>query len=168
MKIDVALKFVAPTPDLEQLVRQAIGYKSEMAAGIDLAACIAEPIEIPPLGAPVLIPTGIAVHVNDPRWMLALYPRSGAGHKRGLVLGNGTGIIDADYQGEIKISAWNRNRDTVVEIQPGERIAQMVLQQIAQMRLSEVPDFEASARGADGFGSTGTVSVDAKTPTDRN
>lgn len=134
-------------------------YQSDMAAAIDLHACIERELVIEP-GAPAqLVPTGIAVHMGNAFMASVIAPRSGLGHKKGLVLGNTIGVIDADYQGPIMVSAWNRNpagTDSIT-IQPGERIAQMMFVPVLRPRFKTVLDFTAgSARGAGGFGSTGT------------
>jgi len=156
MNVNVDIAFRAPTAELDQHVRDAFGYKSDLAAGIDLAACVRAPITLDPLGAPALIPTGLAMRIGDPGWMAAVLPRSGAGHRRGLIMGNGTGVIDADYTGEIMISAWNRNADAHITIAPGERIAQLVLLPIGRIRAHETDALTPTDRGAGGFSSTGT------------
>ena len=134
-------------------------YKTEMAAGIDLAACLEAPLAIHPQAPAVLIPTGLSIFLNDPNAVAMIYPRSGLGHKRGLVLGNGTGVIDADYQNQLFVSAWNRNPDGApITIEPGDRIAQLVLMPVVRARFVEVEAFEAeTARGLGGFGSTGVA-----------
>jgi dUTP pyrophosphatase len=131
-------------------------YQTAMAAAIDLCACIDEPLHILSDDPAILIPAGFAIHINDPNLAAVILPRSGTGHKRGLVLGNGTGLIDADYTGPIMISIWNRNPFAKIVIQPGERIAQMVFLPIVRARFDLVEAFSKdSARGAGGFGSTG-------------
>ena len=123
------------------------------AAGVDLRACLDEPLTIQP-GESQLLPTGLAVHIDDPGLAAVLLPRSGLGHRHGIVLGNLVGLIDSDYQGEIQVSAWNRSRDPFT-IEPGDRVAQMVFIRIAQVRFDVVEDFQASARGDGAFGHTG-------------
>ena len=133
-------------------------YGSEMAAGLDLFACLEAPLLVEPQAPAVLVSSGIALHIGDPDWCALVYPRSGLGHKKGLVLGNGVGVIDADYQGPVYVSMWNRNAvgTTPIEIRPGERIAQLVLTRIVRPRFRVVNEFAAeSARRAGGFGSTG-------------
>ena len=128
-------------------------YATEASAGLDLRAALDEPLALQP-GDAALIPSGLAIHIADPRLCAVVLPRSGLGHKHGIVLGNGTGLIDADYQGPLMISAWNRGRQAYV-IEPGERIAQLVLLPIVRARLEVVDTFAESARGAGGFGHTG-------------
>ena len=128
-------------------------YATDGSAGMDMRACIDEPITVTP-GASVLIPTGLAIHVSDASLAAVLLPRSGLGHKHGLVLGNLTGLIDSDYQGHVFISCWNRGSASY-EVQPGERIAQMVLVPVEQVELKVVEEFDASERGAGGFGHSG-------------
>ena len=137
-------------------------YGSEMAAGMDLYAYIegGVPLVIYPQEAAFLIPTGIAIHIGDPNYVAMVYPRSGLGHKKGLVLGNGSGVVDPDYQGEMFVSAWNRNpprhgHDKIV-INHGDRIAQVVFQPIVRVKFEVVEEFSAAtSRGAGGWGSTG-------------
>ena len=128
-------------------------YQTSGSAGIDLQACIDEIITIKP-GETELIPSGIAVHIDDPGLAAVLLPRSGLGHKKGLVLGNLVGLIDSDYQGEVFISCWNRGK-TEIDIEPGMRLAQMVFLPVEQVNFNVVDDFEESERGAGGFGHTG-------------
>lgn len=128
-------------------------YATDGSAGMDMRACIDEPITVEP-GDTVLIPTGLAIHVADPALAAVLLPRSGLGHKHGLVLGNLTGLIDSDYQGQVFISCWNRS-STSYEVQPAERIAQMVFVPVEQVELKVVEEFDASDRGAGGFGHSG-------------
>jgi dUTP pyrophosphatase len=123
-------------------------------AGLDLRACIDAPLTLEP-GKTALVPTGIAIHLGDPGLAAVLLPRSGLGHKHGIVLGNLVGLIDSDYQGQVMVSVWNRG-EREFTIQPGERIAQMIVVPVVQVELEVVESFEASARGAGGFGSTGT------------
>ncbi len=128
-------------------------YATDGSAGMDMRACIDEPQIVGP-GATVLIPTGLAIHVADSSLAAVLLPRSGLGHKHGLVLGNLTGLIDSDYQGQVFISCWNRSA-TSYEVQPAERIAQMVFVPVEQVELKVVEEFDASDRGAGGFGHSG-------------
>lgn len=128
-------------------------YATEASAGLDLRAALDEPLALQP-GDAALIPSGLAIHIADPRLCAVVLPRSGLGHKHGIVLGNGTGLIDADYQGPLMISAWNRGQQAYV-IEPGERIAQLVLLPIVRASLEVVDTFAQSARGAGGFGHTG-------------
>ena len=130
-------------------------YATDGSAGLDMRAVIDEPLVVEP-GETHLVPTGIAIHVADPELAAVLLPRSGLGHKHGLVLGNLTGLIDSDYQGQVFISCWNRGTASY-EIQPGERIAQMVFVPVEQVRFNVVSDFEDSERGAGGFGHSGTA-----------
>jgi dUTP pyrophosphatase len=132
-------------------------YATQGSAGLDLRACIDAPIELVP-GATTLIPTGIAIHVADPGYAAIILPRSGLGHKHGVVLGNLVGLIDSDYQGELMVSVWNRNAPggASFTINPHERIAQLVIVPVQQVKFQEVSEFTASDRGAGGFGSTGT------------
>ena len=128
-------------------------YATAGSAGLDMRACIDEPRTVNP-GDTVLVPTGLAIHVADPSLAAVLLPRSGLGHKHGLVLGNLTGLIDSDYQGQVFISCWNRGNKSY-EIQPGERIAQMVFIPVAQVEFSVVEEFAESDRGDGGFGHSG-------------
>ena len=128
-------------------------YATDGSAGMDMRACIDEPLIVAP-GETVLVPTGLAIHVADASLAAVLLPRSGLGHKHGLVLGNLTGLIDSDYQGQVFISCWNRS-STSYEIQPAERIAQMVFVPVEQVELKVVTEFDASERGAGGFGHSG-------------
>ncbi len=133
-------------------------YQSAMAAAIDLHACVDAPVEIAAGGAPVLISAGFAVHMNDAGMAALVLPRSGMGHRRGLVLGNLVGLVDADYTGPILVSAWNRNAPGTdpIMLQPGERFAQMMFVPVLRPSLSLVDAFTgASERGSGGFGSTG-------------
>ncbi|HEV7719111.1 MAG TPA: dUTP diphosphatase [Arsenicitalea sp.] len=133
-------------------------YQSAMAAAIDLHACIDAPIELPPGSPAILIPSGIAVHMGNPHMVGVIAPRSGLGHKKGLVLGNLQGVIDADYTGPILISVWNRSAPGTepITIAPGERIAQMMFVPILRPVFETVEEFSNdSDRGAGGFGSTG-------------
>ena len=128
-------------------------YATDGSAGMDMRACIDEPLTVAP-GETVLVPTGLAIHVADRSLAAVLLPRSGLGHKHGLVLGNLTGLIDSDYQGQVFISCWNRSQ-TSYEVQPAERIAQMVFVPVEQVELKVVDEFDASDRGAGGFGHSG-------------
>ena len=128
-------------------------YATEGSAGLDMRACIDEALTVQP-GETTLIPTGLAIHIGDPNLAAVLLPRSGLGHKHGLVLGNLTGLIDSDYQGQVYISCWNRG-SAAYEMQPGERIAQMVFVPVAQVEFEVVAEFGDSARGSGGFGHSG-------------
>ena len=128
-------------------------YATDGAAAMDLRAAPDAALTIEP-GASVLIPTGLAIHISDPGWCALILPRSGLGHKHGLVLGNLTGLIDADYQGPLMISCWNRG-SAAFTIAPGDRIAQLMFVPVARAHLRKVDAFAPSARGAGGFGSTG-------------
>ena len=129
-------------------------YATAGSAGLDLRALLDEPVTIAP-GETILVHTGIAIHVAAPGYAALILPRSGLGHKKGIVLGNLVGLIDSDYQGELMISPWNRGNDPFV-LEPFERLAQLVIVPVVQAQFNVVDDFEASARGAGGFGSTGT------------
>lgn len=122
-------------------------------AGVDLRACVEASLELRP-GDTQLIPTGIAIHLEDPGYAALVLPRSGLGHKHGIVLGNLVGLIDSDYQGQVMVSCWNRGQ-SMFTIQPGERIAQLVVVPVAQVEFEVVDDFVATERGAGGFGSSG-------------
>ena len=130
-------------------------YATDGSAGLDMRACIDEPLTVEP-GATELIPTGLAIHIDEPTLAAVLLPRSGLGHKHGLVLGNLTGLIDSDYQGQVFISCWNRSSQAY-EVQPAERIAQMVFVPVEQVRFEVVEDFDESKRGDGGFGHSGTA-----------
>lgn len=130
-------------------------YATDGSAGLDMRACVDEAITVDP-GETVLVPTGIAIHVADPGLAAVLLPRSGLGHKHGLVLGNLTGLIDSDYQGQVYISCWNRSAKSYA-IQPAERIAQMVFVPVEQVQFRVVEEFDESDRGAGGFGHSGTA-----------
>ncbi len=129
-------------------------YATAGSAGLDMRAVIDAPLTVAP-GETTLVPTGLAIHIGDPGLAAVLLPRSGLGHKHGLVLGNLTGLIDSDYQGQVYISCWNRG-SKAYEIQPGERIAQMVFVPVAQVQFAVVDEFADSERGAGGFGHSGT------------
>lgn len=129
-------------------------YATEGSAGIDLRACLDEPLTLEP-GQTQLLPTGMAIHIEDPALAAMILPRSGLGHKHGIVLGNLVGLIDSDYQGQLMVSCWNRG-NTTFTIQPGERIAQLILVPVVQAKLEIVESFDESDRGAGGFGHSGT------------
>ena len=128
-------------------------YATDGSAGLDMRACIDAALTVEP-GETLLVPTGVAIYIGDPGLAAVLLPRSGLGHRHGLVLGNLTGLIDSDYQGQVYISCWNRS-NAAYEIQPGERIAQMVFLPVAQVHFDIVDEFAATERGAGGFGSSG-------------
>jgi len=128
-------------------------YATAGSAGLDLRACLDRPLLLEP-GRAELIPTGIAIHVADPGLAAVILPRSGLGHKHGIVLGNLVGLIDSDYQGQLMVSCWNRGNEPFT-IQPGERIAQLVVVPVVQVDLKVVDEFVASERGAGGFGHSG-------------
>ena len=128
-------------------------YATDGSAGIDMRACLDAPLPVEP-GDTHLLPTGIAIHIDDPAVAAVLLPRSGLGHKHGIVLGNLVGLIDADYQGQVFVSCWNRGRQSFT-IQPGERIAQMVFVPIVRAHFEVVESFQESARGPGGFGHSG-------------
>jgi len=128
-------------------------YATPGAAGLDLRACIEAPLKLHP-GETVLVPTGIAIHLADPGLAALILPRSGLGHKHGIVLGNLVGLIDSDYQGEISVSAWNRGHETFT-LNPLDRLAQLVVVPVLQVAFNIVEEFAESERGAGGFGSTG-------------
>ncbi|WP_321842994.1 dUTP diphosphatase [Paraburkholderia bannensis] len=128
-------------------------YATPGSAGLDLRACLDAPVTLEP-GETKLIPTGLAIHLADPGYAALILPRSGLGHKHGIVLGNLVGLIDSDYQGELMISTWNRGHTTFT-LNPLERLAQLVIVPVVQAQFNIVEDFEASQRGEGGFGSTG-------------
>jgi dUTP pyrophosphatase len=128
-------------------------YATDGSAGLDLRACLDAPITLEP-GQTHLVPTGFAIHLEDPGLAAVLLPRSGLGHKHGIVLGNLVGLIDSDYQGQVMVSVWNRGSHPFT-IAPGERIAQMIIVPVVQVELEVVSEFDESARGAGGFGSSG-------------
>jgi dUTP pyrophosphatase len=139
---------------LDPRLREAMPhYATAGAAGLDLRACIDAPLTLAP-GAAELVPSGIAIHLADPGLAAVVLPRSGLGHKHGIVLGNLVGLIDSDYQGQVMVSVWNRGAASFT-IQPMERIAQLVVVPVVQVELNVVEEFAASRRGAGGFGSTG-------------
>ncbi len=148
MQIDV--KVLDP-----RMAGQLPAYATPGSAGLDLRACLDAPLTLAP-NAWQLVPTGLAIHLADPGYAAMLLPRSGLGHKHGIVLGNLVGLIDSDYQGQLMVSAWNRS-DVPFTIEPMERIAQMVIVPVVQATFNVVNDFAAaSERGAGGYGSTGT------------
>lgn len=137
----------------ERVAAHLPAYATPGSAGLDLRACLDAPLVIAP-GQTVLIPTGLAVHIADPALAAMILPRSGLGHKHGIVLGNLVGLIDSDYQGPLMVSCWNRG-STAFTVQPLERIAQMVIVPVVQARFRRVDEFSRSHRGDGGFGSTG-------------
>jgi dUTP pyrophosphatase len=140
---------------LDERIREMLPhYATAGAAGLDLRACLEAPLTLQP-GESRMVRSGIAIHLGDPGYAAVVLPRSGLGSKHGIVLGNLVGLIDSDYQGEILISVWNRGREPFI-IQPLDRIAQLVVVPVAQVELAVVEEFAASARGAGGFGSTGS------------
>ena len=148
---DIQLKILDPRVGKEI---ELPAYATDGSAGLDLRACIDEPLAVQP-GETHLVPTGFAMHINDPGLAAVLLPRSGLGHKHGLVLGNLTGLIDSDYQGQVFVSCWNRGGKTYT-IKPGERICQMVFVPVVQASFSVVEEFGQSERGEGGFGHSGT------------
>ncbi|MBN3855935.1 MULTISPECIES: dUTP diphosphatase [unclassified Paraburkholderia] len=146
MKIDVKILN-------ERMRDQLPHYATPGSAGLDLRACLDAPVTLEP-GETKLIPTGLAIHLADPGYAALILPRSGLGHKHGIVLGNLVGLIDSDYQGELMISTWNRGHTTFT-LNPLERLAQLVIVPVVQAQFNVVDDFEASQRGEGGFGSTG-------------
>jgi dUTP pyrophosphatase len=146
MKLDLKI--------LDARMREQLpAYATTGSAGLDLRACLDEPLTLQP-GETALVPTGLAIHVGDPGYAALILPRSGLGHKHGIVLGNLVGLIDSDYQGQLMISTWNRGQTTFT-LNPMERLAQLVIVPVVQAELNIVEDFEQSERGAGGFGSTG-------------
>jgi dUTP pyrophosphatase len=150
MKKSIQLRILDPRLGAEFALPD---YATEGSAGLDLRACIDEPLVLHP-GDSALIPTGMAIHIDDPQVAAMLLPRSGIAHKHGIVLGNLVGLIDSDYQGQVLVSCWNRGRNSY-EIEPGERIAQMVLVPVIQARFDIVEKFSPSTREEGGFGHTG-------------
>ena len=146
MQVDV--KILDP-----RLKEKMPAYATTGSAGLDLRAMLEAPLTLNP-GETKLIKTGLAIHLADPNYAALILPRSGLGHKHGIVLGNLVGLIDSDYQGELMVSTWNRGQEAFT-IEPLERIAQRVIVPVVQMQMNIVEDFEASDRGAGGFGSTG-------------
>lgn len=137
----------------ERMRSQMPSYATPGSAGLDLRACIDETIEIAP-GQTVLVPTGLSIYVADPGYAALILPRSGLGHKHGIVLGNLVGLIDSDYQGQLMVSTWNRG-STPFKLEPMERLAQLVIVPVAQVEFDIVEEFGESERGSGGFGSTG-------------
>jgi dUTP pyrophosphatase len=129
-------------------------YATGGSAGLDLRACLERALVLEP-GRAELVPTGLAIHLDDPGFAAVILPRSGLGHKHGIVLGNLVGLIDSDYQGQLMVSCWNRGREPFT-VQPGERIAQLVVVPVVQVELDVVESFEETSRGAGGFGHTGS------------
>ena len=148
MTADIDLRILDP-----RVADTLPAYATAGSAGLDLRACVDAPLVLEP-GQAALVPTGIAIHLGDPGLAAMLLPRSGLGHKHGIVLGNLVGLIDSDYQGPLMVSCWNRG-GTAYTVQPLERIAQMVIVPVVQARFRVVDAFDASHRGAGGFGSTG-------------
>lgn len=148
MKKTIALKVLDP-----RMADALPAYATAGSAGLDLRACLDSAIDLAP-GETVLVPTGLAIHIGDPGYAAMLLPRSGLGHKHGVVLGNLVGLIDADYQGQLQVSVWNRG-SSVFRIEPMERIAQMIIVPVVQAQFEIVESFEQSQRGEGGFGSTG-------------
>ncbi|MEI7786202.1 MAG: dUTP diphosphatase [Betaproteobacteria bacterium] len=146
MKVDVKI--------LDERLHQAMpAYATPGSAGLDLRACLDAPLTLQP-GAWQLVPTGMAIHLQDPAYAALILPRSGLGHKHGIVLGNLVGLIDSDYQGQLMVSAWNRSTQAFT-IEPMERIAQLVIVPVVQAEFNLVSEFAASQRGEGGYGSTG-------------
>ena len=146
MKIDLKI--------LDERIRSQLpAYATGGSAGLDLRACLDEAITLEP-GQTTLIPTGLSIHINNPNYAAVILPRSGLGHKHGIVLGNLVGLIDSDYQGQLMVSTWNRGQTDFI-ISPMERIAQLVVVPVQQVEFNIVDEFEDSDRGTDGFGSTG-------------
>jgi dUTP pyrophosphatase len=139
----------------ERLRGNLPAYATPGSAGLDLRACLDAPLDIAP-GQTVLVPTGLSLFIGDAGFAAMILPRSGMGHKHGIVLGNLVGLIDSDYQGPLMISTWNRG-NTVFTLQPMERLAQLVIVPVMQAQFQVVTEFAATARGAGGFGSTGTA-----------
>ncbi len=146
MKIDV--KIIDP-----RMAHQLPAYATPGSAGLDLRACLSEPLTLQP-NAWQLLPTGIAIYLRDPNFAAIILPRSGLGHKHGIVLGNLVGLIDSDYQGQLMVSAWNRS-DIAFTIEPMDRIAQLVIVPVVQAQFNVVTEFPSSVRGEGGYGSTG-------------
>ncbi|MEH6355453.1 MAG: dUTP diphosphatase [Marinobacter sp.] len=141
---------------LDERIGQSIAfpaYATDGSAGLDLRACLSQPLVLEP-GDTQLIGTGLAIHIADPALAALILPRSGLGHKHGIVLGNLVGLIDSDYQGELMVSCWNRGQ-TRFTVEPGERVAQLVLVPVVQAEFEVVDEFDSSHRGTGGFGSTG-------------
>lgn len=148
MKIDIKIMDA-------RMADQLPAYATPGSAGLDLRACLDAPLTLEP-NAWQLVPTGIAIYLRDPSYAAMILPRSGLGHKHGIVLGNLVGLIDSDYQGQLMVSAWNRSA-TAYTLQPMERLAQLVIVPVVQAEFRVVDAFEASSRGEQGYGSTGTA-----------
>ncbi len=146
--LNIDIKIIDP-----RMADQLPAYATPGSAGLDLRACLNEPLSLP-ANAWQLVPTGIAMYLKDPGFAALILPRSGLGHKHGIVLGNLVGLIDSDYQGQLMVSAWNRS-DTAFTIEPMERIAQLVIVPVLQAQFNVVSEFPLSQRGAGGYGSTG-------------
>lgn len=137
------------------MAQQLPAYATPGSAGLDLRACLDEPLTLAP-SAWQLVPTGIAIYLRDPGYAALILPRSGLGHKHGIVLGNLVGLIDSDYQGQLMVSAWNRSGEAFT-LQPMDRLAQLVIVPVVQAQFNVVDEFPASERGENGYGSTGKV-----------
>jgi len=146
--INIDVKIIDP-----RMADQLPAYATPGSAGLDLRACLDAPLTLLP-NAWQLVPTGIAIYLKDPKFAAMILPRSGLGHKHGIVLGNLVGLIDSDYQGQLMVSAWNRS-DVAFTMEPMERIAQLVIVPVLQAQFNVVSEFPASARGEGGYGSTG-------------
>lgn len=147
MKLDIQI--------LDARLREQLpAYATPGSAGLDLRACLDSTLHLQPGDAAVLVPTGIAIHLNNPEYAALILPRSGLGHKQGLVLGNLVGLIDSDYQGQLMVSAWNRGQQAIT-IEPLDRIAQLVIVPVVQVQFNLVEQFGQSMRGTGGYGSTG-------------
>jgi dUTP pyrophosphatase len=144
----IAVKILDP-----RMKDQLPHYATEGSAGLDLRACLDQPLVLEP-GATQLVATGLAIHIADPAYAAMILPRSGLGHKHGIVLGNLVGLIDSDYQGPLMVSVWNRGQRNFV-LEPMERLAQLIVVPVQQVQFHVVDEFDDSARGAGGFGSTG-------------
>ncbi|THJ35984.1 dUTP diphosphatase [Lampropedia aestuarii] len=148
MKLDIQI--------LDARLRDQLpAYATPGSAGLDLRACLDSTLHLQPGDAAVLVPTGIAIHLNNPEYAALILPRSGLGHKQGLVLGNLVGLIDSDYQGQLMVSAWNRGQQAIT-IEPLDRIAQLVIVPVVQVQFNLVEQFDQSTRGTGGYGSTGS------------
>lgn len=150
MKLPIQLKILDP-----RMTDEMPAYGTEGSAGLDLRAAIDQPLTLEANANAELIPSGIAIHIQNPNYCAVILPRSGLGHKKGLVLGNLVGLIDSDYQGPLMVSAWNRSNQPII-IEPMERLAQLVFLPIAHAQFDVVEEFSLSERGPKGFGSTGT------------
>lgn len=146
----IAVKILDP-----RMKDQLPAYATPGSAGLDLRACIDAPLEFQP-GDTHLIPTGLAIHISNPGYAAMILPRSGLGHKHGIVLGNLVGLIDSDYQGQLMVSAWNRGQGTFT-LNPLDRLAQLVIVPVLQVGFNVVDEFDSSERGSGGFGSTGKI-----------